>query len=666
MFRSLLIANRGEIACRVIRTARRMGIRTIAVHSDVDAHSLHVREADAAVRLGPAPARDSYLNVDAVIGAALASGAEAVHPGYGFLSENAGFAEACGKAGLVFVGPPASAIRAMGDKSEAKSLMAAAGVPVVPGYHGPDQADGALRAEARRIGYPVLIKASAGGGGKGMKVAAEPGEFDAAVASARREALAAFGDGRLLLEKYLQRPRHVEIQVFADSHGNTVSLFERDCSIQRRHQKVIEEAPAPGLTPARRAVMSKAAVAAARAVQYVGAGTIEFMLERDGSFYFMEMNTRLQVEHPVTEMITGIDLVEWQLRVAAGEPLPLTQKEIAMQGHAVEARLYAEDPERGFLPQTGRIERLRFPEATRGVRVDTGVVEGDAITPYYDPLIAKVIAWGPDRGSAVQGLAEALRRTQIAGVATNASFLSQVVRHASFRAGEVDTGFIARHESDLFAQPGRPGERELLLAGLGILALRARRKRNARNEDKDQASPWSRSDGWRLNLGHQATVEFAGEKPDSARALTFSYLPQTGGEMRFMHDGKAIVVAVDEEGGLTGTVDGQPFAVACHLSSHELTLFDDGITRRFKLKDPVAEAMRVPQSSGAILAPMPGRVMVINVKQQEKVELNAPLLVLEAMKMEHVIRAPRNGVVMHIGVREGQQVNEGDQLVEIS
>ncbi|HSK40851.1 MAG TPA: acetyl-CoA carboxylase biotin carboxylase subunit, partial [Arenibaculum sp.] len=468
MFSKILIANRGEIACRVIRTARHMGIRTVAVHSEADAGALHVDMADEAWLIGPPPARESYLRIDAILDVARRSGAEAIHPGYGFLSENAAFADACGQAGIVFVGPPADAIRAMGGKSEAKALMEPAGVPLVPGYHGAGQDPELLRREAEAIGFPLLIKASAGGGGKGMRVVAAAGEFDAQLAGARREAASAFGDERVLLEKYLTRPRHVEIQVFADRHGNCVYLFERDCSIQRRHQKVVEEAPAPALPPGTRQRMGEAAVAAARAIGYVGAGTVEFLLDEDGAFYFMEMNTRLQVEHPVTEMITGQDLVEWQFRVAAGEPLPVGQDDLAISGHAIEVRVYAEDPARDFLPQTGRLDHLAFPEPGPHVRIDAGVRAGDRISIHYDPMIAKLIVWDHDRPAAVRRLRAALGATQIAGLNANVGFLSAIAAHPAFLAADLDTRFIERHHADLLPAQAPADATTLALGSLGV------------------------------------------------------------------------------------------------------------------------------------------------------------------------------------------------------
>ncbi len=554
MLGKILIANRGEIACRIIRTARRMGIATVAVYSAADRGALHVDTlADArSWPIGAAPARDSYLNIAAIVDAARASGAEAVHPGYGFLSENADFAEACAAAGLVFVGPPAAAIRAMGSKAAAKALMARAGVPVVPGYHGDEQDPGRLAEEARRIGFPVLIKASAGGGGRGMRVVNAPGEFHPALESAKREAAAAFGDERVLIEKYLERPRHIEVQVFADRHGNTVHIFDRDCSIQRRHQKVIEEAPAPGLDEKRRRAMGEAAVAAARAVGYAGAGTVEFIASADasGEFYFIEMNTRLQVEHAVTEAVTGLDLVEWQLRVAAGEALPWHQQDLVRHGHAIEARLYAEDPERDFLPQTGTLHGLRFPPP-EVARVDTGVRQGDAVTPFYDPMIAKIVAWGEDRPAAVGRLRRALAETAILGLRTNLGFLARVAGQPEFAAGRVDTGFIERHREALLgprgpapdealaaavvtrltarqmaaeaetARFGRPGFRHGLGATAGGSAVSVIRTSSLRAgaDERIVEARAAQAGGWLLRLGGREIAASATVQSDDALAL---------------------------------------------------------------------------------------------------------------------------------------------------
>ncbi len=509
MFRKILIANRGEIACRVAATARRLGIGVAAVYSEADAGARHVKLADEAYLLGPAPAAESYLRGERVIEAALKCGAQAIHPGYGFLSENEGFARACAKAGLVFIGPPPEAIAAMGDKSAAKRLMEKAKVPLVPGYHGDKQEPAFLAKEAEKIGFPVLIKASAGGGGKGMRIVTKAAEFQGALEGAQREAKAAFGDARVLIERYLERPRHIEVQVFGDAQGACIYLFERDCSVQRRHQKVLEEAPAPGMSAARRKEMGDAAVAAARAVGYVGAGTVEFIAEQDGKFYFMEMNTRLQVEHPVTELITGLDLVEWQLRVAAGEPLPLAQDKLSIRGHAIEARLYAEDPARGFLPQTGRLAHLRFPQATPSVRIDTGVESGATITPHYDPMIAKLIAWGEDRPAALARLGAALAAVEVAGVQTNVAFLERVVRSRAFSSGDLDTGLIERSRAELFP-PAQAASHELLAAAaMAELLEEADEARTRAASSGDPYSPWDSVDGWRLNQGSHHRFVFA-------------------------------------------------------------------------------------------------------------------------------------------------------------
>ena len=518
MFKRLLIANRGEIACRVLRTARRLGIRCVAVHSDADGNALHVEMADEAYRIGPPPARESYLDAAAILDAAERGRADAIHPGYGFLAENADFAEACAARGIVFVGPPADAIRAMGSKREAKRLMAKAGVPLVPGYHGADQSPERLRGEADAIGWPVLLKASAGGGGRGMRAVERPEDFDAALGGAKREAAAAFGDDSMLIERYVAAPRHVEIQVFADRHGHFVHLFERDCSAQRRHQKVIEEAPAPGVEGELRAAMCEAALAAARAIGYEGAGTVEFLLDRSGSFWFMEMNTRLQVEHPVTELVTGTDLVEWQLRVAAGEPLPLAQSDIGIRGHAIEARLYAEDPARGFLPSTGRLIHLRLPDAgpgpdaaagnatqgQGGVRVDTGVRTGDTVSMYYDPMIAKVIAWGPDRNGAADRLADALAATEVVGLTANAGFLRALVDHPRFRAADFHTRFIEERLDDFASTDAGPPADDNLAIAAWTLATRddegaAGGGGGGDTDGGDPWSPWNRRDHWRMN-----------------------------------------------------------------------------------------------------------------------------------------------------------------------
>ncbi|WP_029011809.1 acetyl/propionyl/methylcrotonyl-CoA carboxylase subunit alpha [Niveispirillum irakense] len=652
---SVLIANRGEIACRVMRTARRLGLSTVAVYSDADADAMHVAMADRAVHIGPAPARESYLLGDRIIAAAKAAGADAIHPGYGFLSENAAFAEAVAAAGLVFIGPPASAIRAMGGKSEAKALMEQAGVPLVPGYHGADQDEALLAAEAARIGFPVLIKASAGGGGKGMKVAETAAEFPAALASAKREAKASFGDDRVLIEKYLARPRHVEIQVFADSQGDCVYLFERDCSIQRRHQKVVEEAPAPGMDPAIRARMGAAAVAAALAIGYVGAGTVEFLLDSDNSFYFMEMNTRLQVEHPVTEAITSQDLVEWQLRVAAGEPLPLTQEQLAINGHAIEVRLYAEDPAKGFLPQTGRLSHLRFPEAGPHVRVDTGVRAGDAISIHYDPMIAKLIVWDRDRASAVQRLRRALAETEIAGLNANVPFLSAIAAHPGFLAADLDTRFIERYGDDLLPPHAAPAADVLALASLGLVLSR---------REPANADPWGAVGGLALNL--PAVDRLAWREPGEGGTTHPVEVEWQRDGFLLKQDGRSIKTSGQldpADGILRATLEGTRVNARWVCQGREVNLFYAGGTYRLLLSDPHAGRDGEASGHGRLISPMPGKVIALLVTEGADVTKGQPIIVLEAMKMEHTLKAPADGKVTDLRYQVGDQVAEGVELV---
>ncbi|WIT12644.1 acetyl/propionyl/methylcrotonyl-CoA carboxylase subunit alpha [Paucibacter sediminis] len=662
MFKKILIANRGEIACRVAATARRLGVKTVAVYSEADARAKHVQACDEAVLIGgPAP-RDSYLQWQRIIEAAKATGAEAVHPGYGFLSENEEFAEACAKAGLVFIGPPSSAIRAMGLKAESKRLMEAAGVPLVPGYHGADQDPALLKREADRIGYPVLIKASAGGGGKGMRAVLQASDFDAALASCKREAINSFGDDAVLIERYVQKPRHIEIQVFGDSQGSCVYLFERDCSVQRRHQKVLEEAPAPGMSAARRREMGEAAVAAAKAVGYVGAGTVEFIAEQDGRFYFMEMNTRLQVEHPVTEAITGQDLVEWQLRVASGEALPLKQHELQMHGHAIEARICAENPDGGFLPATGRLDVARWPAHVsfeRGhVRIDAGVGEGDEISPYYDSMVAKLIVWGEDRSQALARLDAALRDTHIVGLQTNVAFLRRCAATASFAGADLDTGLIERERAALFDQPGLP----LQISAAAVVAHTLAKEAALQSTD-----PWTARDGWRMY---------------GASARRFDL--EAGGTH---HE---VLLSRHHQGGMHLTVEGQslPFAVnSAGLESHELLLGEGLAQRRVTVKtyaqgervavfaaegsaivtevDVIAHAGEGGGEGGRLTAPMPGKLVSFLAQPGDKVAKGQALAVMEAMKMEHTINAPRDGVVAELLFAVGDQVTDGAELLRM-
>jgi len=650
-FSTLLIANRGEIACRVIRTARRMGLRTVAVFSDADANALHVALADAAVRIGPAPARESYLNIAAILDAARAAGAGAIHPGYGFLSENAEFAEACAAAGIVFVGPPAAAIRAMGSKAAAKALMQQASVPLVPGYHGEDQSDATLRDAAARIGFPVLVKASAGGGGKGMKIAQDAASLEEAIALARGEARAAFSDDRLLLERYLPAPRHIEIQVFADSHGNVLHLFERDCSIQRRHQKVVEEAPAPGMTEALRAAMGRAACEAARAIGYVGAGTVEFICEGD-AFHFMEMNTRLQVEHPVTEAIIGLDLVEWQLRVAAGEPLPLGQEQLRIAGHAIELRLYAEDPARDFVPSVGTLRHLALP-AGEGVRVDAGVRAGDAIPVHYDPMIAKIIAHGADRAEALRRLQRALEATEVAGVATNLSLLRAIAAHPAFAAAELDTGFIARHAAALLAPVGEAPRAALAAAVLRLL-------RDAPVTDPaDPHSPWGLASAWRLNgAGWQDFHLLEGEARRVIRAHLGAamVLDLPGGAARI----EAAAWQGDE---IILSLEGRRIRARVLRADAAITVILDGVTYELRHDDPRAAPVAAEAAGGRVVAPMPGRVLQVLVAPGDRVARGAVLLVLEAMKVQMRITAPAEGSVGALRCAVGDLVEDGAELV---
>ncbi len=660
MIRKLLIANRGEIACRIQKTARRLGVATVAVYSDADRNALHVRLADEACYIGESPPSASYLDVERVLAAAKEAGADAIHPGYGFLSENADFAERCRAAGLTFVGPPAAAIATMGSKSAAKQAMATAGVPLLPGYHGSEQDVATLQREAASVGYPVLLKAVAGGGGKGMRVVSSDGEFSDALDAAKREAVASFGNDAMLVEKYLQAPRHIEVQVFFDGAGNGVYLFERDCSLQRRHQKVIEEAPAPGLTTEQRTALGEAAVKAGAAVDYEGAGTVEFLLDVDGSFYFMEMNTRLQVEHPVTELITGCDLVEWQLQVASGESLPVRQDELAIDGHALEARLYAEDVDAGFLPQSGRLDNLRLPRSIAGVRVDTGVETGDEISIFYDPMIAKVIAWGSDRTQAIERLRVALADIRVAGVTTNERMLYALISHPAFRAAELSTGFIDDH-ANVLAPSTVAAASPWLVAG-AVARFFLTRQSTRRLETAAAISPWRLQDGFRVNRPdiRREVLTVAGH--DYTVSLTVAPLAED--RFRFVVDAgdksHVAVAGYDGDGVIDIETAGRREQIQCLTRAEGCRLFAADGAMDIGFADLSVDALTSADVTQATRAPMTGTVVAINVKPGEHVDVGQTLLVVEAMKMEHPLKAAASGVVSAIYCEEGATV-QGDQ-----
>jgi 3-methylcrotonyl-CoA carboxylase alpha subunit len=648
MFKSVLIANRGEIACRIARTARRLGMRVIAVHSEGDRDALHVRAADEAIEIGPAPAAQSYLSIDRLIAAAQAADAECIHPGYGFLAENADFAQACLDAGFLLIGPPPAAMRAMGLKDRAKALMEKASVPVVPGYHGERQEPKFLKQKAYELGYPLLIKAVAGGGGKGMRRLDKHAEFDGALEAAQREALSAFGDARVLLEKYVGHPRHIELQVFADRHGNVIHLGERDCSLQRRHQKVIEEAPAPGMNADLRVQMGAAAVAAARAVNYEGAGTVEFIADGEGGlkadgFWFMEMNTRLQVEHPVTEAITGLDLVEWQFRTAFGEPLPLKQDQVRLSGHAVEARLYAEDPAHGFLPSTGKLVALQFPSA-EGLRVDAGVEAGSEVTPFYDPMIAKLIAHGPDRAAALDRLAAALEKTIALGPRSNLGFLAALARAPAFRRGDFDTGFIDRHLGELGAAP-QPLDRAAVALGAERLLQRehARIAALMEREPEAPASPWEETDAFQLSGARNLGLPLIADGENVTAQIVYG--------------AQGPVVTV---GGLNAAADA--FAV---VAGEAAFVQHKGRQTKVSLRDLALDEAFDQGQSGLVRAPMHGKVLAVLVEPGARVTRGQRLAIIEAMKMEHTLVAPRDGVVAEIAVAPNAQVPEGAKVMLI-
>ncbi len=656
MLRRLLIANRGEIVCRIARTARRLGITSIAVYSEADRHARHVRLADEAHYLGAAPAADSYLDMAKILALAHRVGADAVHPGYGFLSENAAFAQACVDAGLIFVGPPAAAIRAMGSKSASKAAMAAVGVPVAPGYHGGEQTAARLMAEAQRVGFPLIIKASAGGGGKGMQVVHSAGEVAAAVESAQRLARTAFGDDRLLLERYFPRARHVEVQVFADSRGGIVSLFDRDCSVQRRHQKIIEEAPAPGLRAEVRAGMAQAAIQAARAVDYVGAGTVEFLVDEAQSFYFMEMNTRLQVEHPVTEFITGIDLVEWQLRIAQGAALPLRQDEIVQRGAAVEARLYAEDPAHGYLPSVGRITHLRWPQPADGLRLDTGVDAGDEVSPFYDPMLGKVIAWGESRGEAVDKLRRALAEVEIVGVTINRALLTGILADEAFRQGGVATNFLELRRAQLcFGEPAADG----LDAALAALWCATR--------DASANALWADTRGWRLAAPPSSTWTFGDVSVVIEAIARDRYAARITAPRGMAAQEWMMRPAARDARSLTVEVAGELLQLSIIEAGAELDLFRAGrhvVLRPSRTED--ALQVSAGAEEGSLLTPLPGTVVAVHVAAGRRVARGLPLVTVEAMKMEHTLTAPYDGTVTRIAFGVGERVAAGAILVELA
>jgi len=677
MFKKILIANRGEIACRVAATARKLGVQTVAVFSDADVHAKHVLACDEAVHIGAASPKESYLRGDRIIAAALATGAQAVHPGYGFLSENAEFAQACANAGLVFIGPPPSALKAMGLKAEAKQLMERAEVPLVPGYHGADQDPALLKREADRIGYPVLIKASAGGGGKGMRAVSSTAEFDAALASCQREALNSFGDDAVLIERYVTRPRHIEIQVFGDTQGDVVYLFERDCSVQRRHQKVLEEAPAPGLSAQRRSDMGAAAVAAAKAVGYVGAGTVEFIVEPqpDGDlrFYFMEMNTRLQVEHPVTEAVTGLDLVEWQLRVASGQPLPLKQHELKLRGHAIEARICAENPDAQFLPATGTLQVARWPDHVAfcrnadgegfhdaaAVRVDSGFAQGDEVSPYYDSMIAKLIVWGVDREQALARLDVALSQIQLVGLQTNVAFLRRVVRSASFAHADLDTALIERERAVLFH--AEPLSLELAVAGWVAHTL-------TQEVATQTSDPWSRRDGWRLSGAalRRFDVEVGGEH----HVIRMSRSAEGRLDLLIGDQSLPLIFTPRSDTVFDVTLAAQRCSLTVYAQPDRLTVFSAEASTVLRLIDPtahaIAQAAIAANGGGKLTVPMPGKVISFLAQPGEAVKQGQALAVMEAMKMEHTINSPRDGTVAELLYAVGDQVNEGGELLTLA
>ena len=655
MFEKILIANRGEIACRVIRSAKKLGIATVAVYSDADTQSQHVKLADEAIYIGESPAAQSYLQADRIIQAALATGAQAIHPGYGFLSENDRFAQACQANNIVFIGPPVAAILAMGLKATSKSLMEKAGVPLTPGYHGSNQDPEFLKQQADAINYPVLIKASAGGGGKGMRLVERSEDFLSSLASCKSEAKSSFGNDEVLIERYVINPRHIEVQVFGDSHGNYVHFFERDCSVQRRHQKVLEEAPAPLVTQDKLDAMRQAAIDAARAVDYVGAGTVEFIVEQDGTAYFMEMNTRLQVEHPVTEMITGVDLVEWQLRVAFGEPLPKQQHELKIHGHAIEARVYAEEPEKGFIPAIGQISYLHYPEQNQHVRVDSGIVQGDEISSYYDPMIAKLIVWGENREAALVQMHHALGQFHVDGLGNNIAFLDRIIRSASFKQADLDTNLIQREDEFLFKNKRTLDAKMIVSTALTELLLRF-------NQNKTASNPvWNSQTLWRVNICPSYTIQL--NLDNELNQVNFSaqkegFSAEYQGEI-FLISGKLL-----NANSAHFSINGKQEKISFNQNKSGLTVFQNGQSYPFKYIQHQFGADESQNTEGNLKAPMPGVITQVLVNINDNVKKDDVLMTLEAMKMEYAIRAPYDGIIHSCYFQVGDQVKVGDELVE--
>ncbi|MFT6406693.1 MAG: 3-methylcrotonyl-CoA carboxylase alpha subunit [Arenicella sp.] len=650
MFNKILIANRGEIACRVIKTAKRLGVKTVAVYSEADRNSLHVSMADEAIFIGPAASTESYLVSEKIIHAALKTGAQAIHPGYGFLSENAEFAQACSDNNLLFIGPPIQAIKAMGSKSAAKTIMQDAGVPLVPGYHGDDQNPQLLKNAANDMGYPVLLKAIAGGGGKGMRQVWSEEEFDAELDAAKREALSSFGNDHMLVEKYLTAPRHVEFQVFCDAHGNAVHLFERDCTVQRRHQKIIEEAPAPNFSEALRKAMGDAAVRSAQAIDYQGAGTVEFLLDQDGSFYFMEMNTRLQVEHPVTEMITGQDLVEWQFLVAAGERLPAKQEDLKILGHAFEARIYAEDPDNHFLPTAGKLIGLKLPETNQAIRIDTGVIEGDEVSPFYDPMISKLIVWAETRELALNKLLSALDQYNISGITSNVSFLRRVASHTAFSNAELDTGFIEKHAQDLFKKTTIDACSVLPLISLFLVLNQTKAK-----------SPWTKVNAWRLNQSNTQDLVVCLDQHNYIVAV--EHQPNTQRYQMTVDENRYDVSGEYAQGVLKATVDGHQQSLTILANIKGYRLFINGQSVAFDIARPNYGDAQETTSNTHFDAPMNGTIVDVLVSAGSHVMQGDSLIIMEAMKMQHAINAPSDGCIGEVFYSKGQLVDGGSELL---